>query len=70
MTWKVKLLSLSQADITEAAAWYDEQQGGLGDRFFNALTDSLNLLREYSIPRCFKFDSKTSVKRPSKSFLS
>lgn len=66
MTWKVKLLPLSQTDITESVAWYDEQQAGLGDRFFDALADSLHLLKGH--PQMFQIFHKTIRQAPVKKF--
>ena len=39
MSFVVKRLLEAEADTLEAAAWYDEQQPGLGDRFLDELDE-------------------------------
>jgi plasmid stabilization system protein ParE len=44
MKFAVKKLRPAEADALKAAAWYNEQQPGLGDSFFDELDAALALL--------------------------
>jgi plasmid stabilization system protein ParE len=37
---------LAQADLDDAATWYESQQSGLGSRFLDAVDHVLNRVRE------------------------
>lgn len=41
MSFVVKRLPEAEADVLESAAWYDEQQPGLGDRFLDELDEAV-----------------------------
>ena len=43
MNARVRVLPEAEADLTEAFAWYEEAQRGLGDRFLEAVRASLEL---------------------------
>ena len=45
--------SQARRDIKEAIAWYDRRQGGLGDRFQQALENALSKLEQnpFAYPR-------------------
>ena len=66
MSWAIKLLPLAQNDITETINWYNEQKDGLGNAFFDALADSLNLLKIY--PHLFQVRYKNIRQAPVKRF--
>ena len=38
---KVRVLSEAESDALDAACWYDERQGGLGDSFLSAYQNGL-----------------------------
>jgi plasmid stabilization system protein ParE len=42
--WLVR--PLAQADLDDAATWYESQQSGLGSRFLDAVDHVLNRVRE------------------------
>ena len=46
MKFAVRKLKPAEADALKAAAWYDLQQPGLGDSFFDELDSALALLAD------------------------
>ncbi len=66
MSWAIKIIPPAQSDITEIIGWYDEQKDNLGIAFFDALADSLNLLKVY--PRLFQIRHKSIRQAPVKRF--
>ena len=46
MKFAVRKLRPTEADALKAAAWYDEQQPGLGDAFFDDLDAAIAALAE------------------------
>ncbi len=54
--YKVVFRHKANADFTEAYTWYEEQQEGLGERFFNAVVKKSELLA--SDPHLYKIDYK------------
>ena len=46
MSFHAQILPDARFDIIGTIAWYNEQQAGLGKRFRNALTETINLVRE------------------------
>ena len=45
----VRLLAAADAEVSEAAAYFDDQRNGLGKRFERDLLDTLELLREHPL---------------------
>jgi len=46
MSWRVVVRPEAGVDVAEAAAWYDSQQGGLGDEFREGVIQVLDSLVE------------------------
>ncbi|HWL29535.1 MAG TPA: hypothetical protein VNQ97_11565 [Burkholderiaceae bacterium] len=46
----VRILEEAAQETDEAAAWYDNEQPGLGDEFFDAVDAALDLIEECSLP--------------------
>src|SRR5213592_3798708 len=46
MTRRWIVRPLAQADLDDAATWYESQQSGLGSRFLDAVDHVLNRVRE------------------------
>lgn len=46
MKFAVKNLRLAEIDALEAAAWYDEQEPGMGDAFFDDLDEAIAALSD------------------------
>lgn len=47
---KVKISPEAAQEFEEAAAWYEQEQRGLGTRFLNAFQNAVQLLREPNPP--------------------
>ncbi len=47
MIYKLIINEEAQKEFEEAAAWYEEQQTGLGGRFVNVIRTKLELIAEY-----------------------
>lgn len=50
--FKIDLLALAEDELSESYDWYQEQQAGLGNRFYNEVNHYLTLLEEnpYQFP--------------------
>lgn len=44
---KVVLRAAAERDIAEAARWYEQQRGGLGDEFVDAVKEARERIGEY-----------------------
>jgi len=46
----VRVLEAATAEATEAAAWYENEQPGLGSQFWDAIEAALDLIEEGIVP--------------------
>lgn len=53
MAYKVIIPRLAERDADEAVQWYEEQQAGLGIRFYQILLEKLEELKDH--PHYFSF---------------
>lgn len=44
--FEVELLAIAEIELSESYDWYEEQQAGLGDRFFNEIEYYLTVLEK------------------------
>ena len=44
---KIRFLKLADQEVDDAVVWYDNQVGGLGQEFLDALDRSVRLVRTY-----------------------
>ena len=54
MNWRVVVRPEARGDITGAAQWYEEQRGGLGGEFREAVIVVLDALAENPLLNCRK----------------
>ena len=47
---KVRIDDAAAQELEEAAAWYEEEAPGTGDRFIDAFENAIALLREEPLP--------------------
>lgn len=48
VTSRVRLASAAQAELDEAAQWYEERRRGLGDEFLDSVGEAVEVLREWA----------------------
>lgn len=46
MAFKILFKPIALIDIDEAISWYEKELQGLGHRFFNRLTEAINVLED------------------------
>ncbi|MBK8141486.1 MAG: type II toxin-antitoxin system RelE/ParE family toxin [Chitinophagaceae bacterium] len=56
-TFKLFLTPAATAHIIQIAAWYNEQQKGLGTRFKNSLKTELAAIKKNPFSRSFRYDN-------------
>ncbi len=47
MPYTIILLEAADKEFSEAAAWYEEQSAGLGDRFIHVIQNKLALIAQF-----------------------
>ena len=62
MKFAVKKLKLAEADALKAAAWYDEQQPGLGDAFCEDLDSAIAALAENPLIYSVRFEDVRCIR--------
>jgi toxin ParE1/3/4 len=58
MSWRVLFRPEVEADVNEAATWYDLQQPGLGDEFREELIRVFDVLAENPLLQCRRHPQK------------
>jgi plasmid stabilization system protein ParE len=58
MSWRVLFRPEVEADVNEAAAWYNLQQAGLGDEFREELIRAFDVLAENPLLQCRRHPHK------------
>ncbi|HSH92647.1 MAG TPA: type II toxin-antitoxin system RelE/ParE family toxin [Roseimicrobium sp.] len=58
MSWKVQLNPEVEQDVTNAAAWYESRQPGLGSQFTDEIIRILELLADNPLLHCRRHPTK------------
>ena len=58
MTWRVEFRPEVEADVTEAAAWYEARQAGLGADFVDEIIRVWDALAENPLLNCLRHPVK------------
>lgn len=65
MSFEVRVRKQAQADIDEAARWYESQRPGLGGEFLDEILSAFSLLSEHpeAAPEVHRSTRRTLIKR-------